>query len=196
MTDRLVIKGNTTKERIIQTAIGVFSEKGFHETRMEEIAERASVAKGTIYLYFRTKKELFSSLFSYTLHLIEERITKANRKEPNPRVRLENVPRVLLEILKEKREFFRLIFHNFLLMDPESRKIFEKWKGNMIAALSSDIQKIAREKSQASVSILARIIFYFLLSLFLGFLTGDLEIEEEKTMREIQLNYCTLLGVI
>ncbi|MGB9553432.1 MAG: TetR/AcrR family transcriptional regulator [bacterium] len=195
MTDRLVIKRNKTREKIIQTAIGIFSQKGFHLTKMEEIAEKASVAKGTIYIYFRTKKELFSSLFSQALHLIEERILRVNQKETDPQVRLENIPTVLFEILQERKEFFQLIFQNFFLADPQSKTVFEQWKRRMVSALSSDIQETGKGKD-SSAKIAAQIVFYFLLSLALGFLNGDLEIQEKETMRLIRWNYNALLGVL
>ena len=44
---------------IVAAALAVFTEKGFAGARMEEIAARAEVSKGTIYLYFPTKEELF-----------------------------------------------------------------------------------------------------------------------------------------
>lgn len=195
MTDRLVIKENPTREKILQTAIEIFSQKGFHETRMEEIAKKASVAKGTIYLYFKTKKELFSSILSHALNLIEEAIQRGNKNLREPLSRLENLPPILLRVLSERREFFHLIFNNFLLMDNESRLIFQKWKENMIRALSEDLEKIPL-KNIETIFVKARIIFFFFLSLFLGFLTGDLEIERNDTIEEIQNGYRSLLGVI
>ncbi len=194
MTDRLVIKERTTREKILQTAIEIFSQKGFHETRMEEIAKKASVAKGTIYLYFKTKRELFSSLLSHALSLVEEAIQKGNKNLRDPLSRLENLPQILLKVLGERKEFFHLIFNNFLLMDHESRLVFQKWKENMIRALSADLEKIPLKNSPNS-SLKARIIFFFLLSLFLGFLTGDLEIEKKETTEEIKKGYRCLLGV-
>lgn len=44
---------------ITAAALGVFSEKGFAATRMQDVATRAGIAKGTLYLYFPTKEELF-----------------------------------------------------------------------------------------------------------------------------------------
>ena len=40
------------RELILEAAINVFSTKGYHNTRMEEIASQAGVGKGTIYEYF------------------------------------------------------------------------------------------------------------------------------------------------
>jgi TetR/AcrR family fatty acid metabolism transcriptional regulator len=45
-------------QRILDAAVAVFAEKGFHASRISDVAELASVADGTIYLYFRNKEEL------------------------------------------------------------------------------------------------------------------------------------------
>lgn len=53
-------------EEILDAALAVFSKAGFHKARIEDIAERAGVAKGTVYLYFPGKKELFCALIERT----------------------------------------------------------------------------------------------------------------------------------
>jgi AcrR family transcriptional regulator len=47
---------------ILESALSVFAEKGFAAARMEDIALKAGVTKGTIYLYFPSKEEVFKSL--------------------------------------------------------------------------------------------------------------------------------------
>lgn len=47
---------------IVQAALAVFAEKGFAAARLEEIASRAGVSKGALYLYFATKEELFHAV--------------------------------------------------------------------------------------------------------------------------------------
>jgi AcrR family transcriptional regulator len=47
---------------ILDAAVAVFAEKGFVAARMDDIAARAGVTKGTIYLYFRSKEDVFKSL--------------------------------------------------------------------------------------------------------------------------------------
>ncbi|SET37109.1 transcriptional regulator, TetR family [Natronincola peptidivorans] len=47
---------------IIQAAFKVFSKHGFHEAKMEEIARKAGIGKGTVYEYFSSKKELFQEM--------------------------------------------------------------------------------------------------------------------------------------
>jgi AcrR family transcriptional regulator len=50
------------RETILTAALDEFSERGFAETRLDDVARRAGVAKGTIYLYFRDKESLFQEL--------------------------------------------------------------------------------------------------------------------------------------
>jgi AcrR family transcriptional regulator len=47
---------------ILDAALDVFAERGFAATRMDDVAARAGVTKGTVYLYFKTKEELFKAL--------------------------------------------------------------------------------------------------------------------------------------
>ena len=47
---------------ILDAAVAVFAEKGFSAARMEDIAHKAGVTKGTIYLYFQGKEDVFKSL--------------------------------------------------------------------------------------------------------------------------------------
>ena len=49
-------------QAILDAALDVFAEKGFADTRLEDVAARAGVAKGTIYLYVQSKESLFEAL--------------------------------------------------------------------------------------------------------------------------------------
>src|SRR5258706_16088126 len=49
-------------QEILEAALSVFAEKGFAAARMEQIAARAGVSKGTIYLYFNSKEAVFRAL--------------------------------------------------------------------------------------------------------------------------------------
>jgi len=55
-------KKDIKKQFIIQSAIGVFSQNGFQNSSISEIAQKANVAEGTIYQYFKNKEDLFFSI--------------------------------------------------------------------------------------------------------------------------------------
>src|SRR5215510_14122225 len=50
------------REAILSAALDEFAARGFAATRLDDVARRAGVAKGTIYLYFRDKESLFQDL--------------------------------------------------------------------------------------------------------------------------------------
>ncbi|RJP20496.1 MAG: TetR/AcrR family transcriptional regulator [Deltaproteobacteria bacterium] len=55
--------GADKRDRILRAAIRIFSQKGFFNSKVAEIARASGVADGTIYLYFRNKDDLLISLF-------------------------------------------------------------------------------------------------------------------------------------
>jgi TetR/AcrR family fatty acid metabolism transcriptional regulator len=56
-------RSDDKRQRILQGAAKVFARKGYHGARVSEIAKKADVADGTIYLYFRGKEDILVSLF-------------------------------------------------------------------------------------------------------------------------------------
>ncbi len=62
-TDKLNRKQAIKREAIIQAAIKIFSKKGFHNTKISEVAKAANVADGTVYLYFANKDDLLLKAF-------------------------------------------------------------------------------------------------------------------------------------
>ncbi len=58
----VTLKGQRTRARLVTAAGEVFCERGFNETRMSDIAERAGVAHGTVYVYFESKSDVLRSV--------------------------------------------------------------------------------------------------------------------------------------
>jgi AcrR family transcriptional regulator len=52
---------------IISAALAVFAARGFAATRLDDVARRAGISKGTLYLYFRNKEDLFKAMVRETL---------------------------------------------------------------------------------------------------------------------------------
>ena len=66
------VAGPSTKGKILDAALEVFAEKGFHVATVDEIAERAGVGKGTLYRYFANKETLFNELVRLRLEELEK----------------------------------------------------------------------------------------------------------------------------
>lgn len=71
-------------QEIVEAAMEAFAEQGFAGTRIEDIAERSGVAKGTVYLYFETKDALFEAGVREHLSPMFGRLTKFVKEFPGP----------------------------------------------------------------------------------------------------------------
>src|SRR5450755_2194892 len=67
------LRDENKRKLIVQTAIRLFSEQPFHRVRLDDVAEAAGVGKGTVYIYFKNKEELYYSLVYEGLAELVER---------------------------------------------------------------------------------------------------------------------------
>lgn len=50
------------KRKIVDAGLHVLAEKGYHKTTMDDVADRLGISKGTLYLYFKSREELFRAI--------------------------------------------------------------------------------------------------------------------------------------
>ena len=67
----------STRERILDAALNIFSYKGYHDTRLDEIVDESHTSKGSIYFHFANKERLFLALVDRFANLLERRVTEA-----------------------------------------------------------------------------------------------------------------------
>ena len=63
------------RERIVRSAIDCFSKYGFDRSRMDDIAQTADLSKGTVYLYFKSKEDLFYAICENNLKVLKEQLS-------------------------------------------------------------------------------------------------------------------------
>src|SRR5437899_10721489 len=74
--------------RILQAAIEVFAEHGYFNSRISEIAKKADVADGTVYLYFKNKEQILMAAidFAFTLFMDAALTELAEIKDPRQKL--------------------------------------------------------------------------------------------------------------
>lgn len=72
---------NETRTRILEAAVRVFAEKGYHETRVDDIVAESQTSKGSVYFYFPSKQEIFLALVDTFAGLLEARLIEAIQSE-------------------------------------------------------------------------------------------------------------------
>jgi AcrR family transcriptional regulator len=70
---------NSTRQRLYEAAVTLIAEQGFSSTTVEQIAERAGVAKGTVYYNFAGKAELFEELLRHGVGPVTETLRESAR---------------------------------------------------------------------------------------------------------------------
>jgi AcrR family transcriptional regulator len=96
------------RQLLIESAAEVFATQGFASTRVADIAQRAGVAKGTVYEYFSSKEELFFAVFEWINQQIRRRVDRVLEDDGDPRDRLITLLRTSAEIVAEHRELFSM----------------------------------------------------------------------------------------
>ena len=86
----------------------VIARKGMSAATMQEIADEAGVAKGTIYLYFRDRDELVEKTFETAITQLHQRVDAEMVGTAPFAERLRSMITAAIEFFREHREFFRL----------------------------------------------------------------------------------------
>ncbi|MGZ8797089.1 MAG: TetR/AcrR family transcriptional regulator [Thermoanaerobaculia bacterium] len=105
-------KGEVVSEFRVQSiqdaAMRVIARKGMAAATMQEIAEEAGVAKGTIYLYFRDRDELVEKTFETAITLLIGNVERALESESAVEQKIRAAIAAKFAFFRENREFFRL----------------------------------------------------------------------------------------
>ncbi len=91
-----------TREKLVSAAMELFAQKGFDKTTVDEIVAKAGVAKGTFYLYFKSKDDLIKELAFEVMPIM----SMPSLNDPYITVRYPNLEGYLLQLGKEFLEFY------------------------------------------------------------------------------------------
>ena len=97
------VKGNDKYHRILDAAVKVFAEQGFHQSTISQIARDAGVADGTIYLYFKNKDDILVQFFNYKTKQVFDSFREEVDKADNSLDKLRNLIRRHLEEFQNDR---------------------------------------------------------------------------------------------
>jgi len=96
-------KSNGKYHQILEAAIKVFAEQGFHQATISQIAREAGVADGTIYLYFKNKEDIMVNFFGYKTKQVFGRFRAEVDKADNARDKLRMLIKRHLEEFQRDR---------------------------------------------------------------------------------------------
>jgi AcrR family transcriptional regulator len=183
-------KGNI----ILDAARKVFAEKGFHQTKLEEIALEAGFSKASLYNYYSDKLEIFMSLANREFDLLLEKIRVLFNPELHILVNFENLFRVVLSFFGEHFAFvvatmnFRAVCENIQVEIEKNHILLMntfKDKFNDINTMQAQIIQNARLKNEIGIDLDNETVSVYISSLIRGIIfewkirggMGDIETE-------------------
>jgi AcrR family transcriptional regulator len=134
-------KSEGTRERILDAALNVFSNKGYHDTKMDEIVEESETSKGSIYFYFPNKERLFLALVDQFADLLERKVTEAVAGEAEGILRVRAALQACLETFGRYRRPAKIL----LVQAVGLGSVFEKKRIEVNDRFASLIRKYLDE---------------------------------------------------
>ncbi len=129
---------------ILQAACRVFAHSGFENTTVDAVAAEAGVAKGTLYLYFKSKLHIYMAALKGELEALDELTQVQVRKATGSAAKLRMFVETRLAYLEEHRDFFKIYQLEFghMFLHPSSVHAefaaYYKHQADFLASLIED----------------------------------------------------------
>src|SRR3954452_14258892 len=144
----------TAEERstgILDAALAVFSQRGYHDASLDEIAGEAGVSKALIYEHFASKQELYAELIARNARDLTQRVAGAlsGVEVEATATRLATGLEAFFAFVEERRDAWRMLFRD--PSDPESAAVLDRMVGHVTAEVTVLIAQDPRARDLARV---------------------------------------------
>jgi AcrR family transcriptional regulator len=117
------IKKEKKRRAIIRASLRVFARKGYETSALDEVAREANLAKGTLYLYFKDKEDLYFQVMLNVLDRLQAYVGKQIDPSFNPLEKMEALARGQISFLTENPNYFRLFM---MALNPQMATIHKR----------------------------------------------------------------------
>ncbi len=141
-------RSRLTRERVLEAAVGCFERSGFEETTTAMIAEHAGVAVGTVYGYFRDKREILLELLDTEVaeeaEQVIEQLDPASWRGTDPRERTRSLIDTIFHTTRLRPGLQRILWERYF-KDPAFRERFDAMRGRVREAIDAFIDALEQE---------------------------------------------------
>ena len=128
-------RSEATRERLFEAAVELIGERGYHGTTVDDIVERAGVAKGTVYYHFAGKTELFQALLEDGLEKLSEAFRAEVEANEDPREALKCIVVAELRFIHDYQAFSKLLMSELWRADRVWREALVMLRKNYISCV-------------------------------------------------------------
>ena len=172
------------RRQLLDAAVRVFARKGFHASRVGDIAEEAGVAHGLLYHYFSSKDEVLETIFRENWSVLVERINAVEEADDPAPEQLRHVAAILLRTWRHTPDVVRVLVREIARSSEVQERIGELVKP--IAAIRRIVERgVARGEFRRDLDPgLAAVVFYGGIDeLLTGWVLGQLPDGDEDIER-------------
>ncbi len=180
-------RGAEQRRRIIDAALELFSRQGYHRTHIGHITDSLSISKGTFYLYFETKHDLFVSVIDHLVSVLtrtEERIAG----ETDLFIRMRERARAYFSFYKRYHKIFDIIRAESIGQEGRPEMSIQAIYRKILDPLTGDIGKARGSGLLPDTAIDPELQSYMLFGSF-DFLCYRLLMDDKYSLDEILSNY-------
>lgn len=112
-----------TKTKLIESAIKVFSEKGYFNTRVSDIVKEAGVAQGTFYIYFKSKEDAFLFIVNMIVSQLYEIIENNKKLNIPPKEKIIKFAEESYRLIEKYREIAKIFSFQLMCIDDKFKDI-------------------------------------------------------------------------
>lgn len=158
-----------TRERILDAALDVFSEKGYHQATVDEIAERAGLGKGTLYRYFANKETLFNELVRSRLEELEQAANAVLDGQDDVLTMISKYLRSYFEFFDRNERLYRVVVQQRGDVGQEIQDVYVKTVMRRIPVLKRKIYRATQK------GVLKQVDFQTVFYGVMGFIHGVIQ---------------------
>lgn len=119
-------KSKQTYNKIIQAGREILNKKDYYETVVEEIAQHAGVAKGTIFFYFKTKENLFREILFSLIDELTSSLDEILLSKEHPLIKLKKLYDRYVEFNLQNMNLFMTIRKQLISAEPKTEEIKQR----------------------------------------------------------------------
>jgi AcrR family transcriptional regulator len=185
------------RRMILDAAIRVFAERGFHHCRVSDVADEAGVAYGLVYHYFGSKEEILNQLFSERWQLMLDAIAEIDRQEVPARDKLYMVASFIIDSYHHEPDLMKVIIVEVTrAANTFGRDHLDKIREAyaMIAAIVEQAHADGSFKADISADFAAMCFYGAIEQLLSGWIFGYLPTTDDEFERAKSLVVETICG--
>ena len=140
-------RGRRTQRAILDAAAAEFGDKGFHESSIVSITQRAGVALGSFYTYFESKEALFKALVADMSGRVRDHVAPVLREHSGPAIAAEGLAlKAFLDFARDHKEIYRII-------DEAEFVAPEDWRDHYITTATRILERLQAAHAKGELGV-------------------------------------------